>query len=226
MSINVYKCPISTYKCHLLLNSQKPNTLKIGDSDINNSLREKLLGITFSCQLKFKKHIKDIFKKPSQKLNAVKISTIHGKTKKRILMNALFKSQFNYSPLVWMRYNRSLNTKMNRLHEKCPRIVYNDKKTNFNELLTKDGSASIHHQNLQKFAVEMFDFSRGLTPEIVNELFQFREPIPHEIRRKSQFQLPFIHLVFSGTENRKFLGPKIWALVPNEMKESENLEKS
>ena len=72
----------------------------------------------------------------------------------------------------------------------------------------------------------MFDFSRGLTPEIVNELFQFREPIPHELRRKSQFQLPFIHLVFSGTENLKFLGPKIWALVPNEMKESESLEKS
>ena len=42
------------------------------------------------------------------------------------------------------------------------------KKTNFNELLTKDGSASIHHQNLQKFAVEIFNFSRGLTPEIVN----------------------------------------------------------
>ena len=45
------------------------------------------------------------------------------------------------------------------------------KKTNFNELLAKDDSASIHHQNLQKFAVEMFDFSRGLIPEIVNESF-------------------------------------------------------
>ena len=41
------------------------------------------------------------------------------------------------------------------------------KKTNFNELLVKDGSVSIH----QKFAVEMLDFSRGLSPEIVNELF-------------------------------------------------------
>ena len=112
-------------------------------------------------------------------------------------------------------YNRSLNTRMNRLHE-----------TNFNELLAKDGSASIHHQNLQKFAVEMFDFSRGLSPEIGTELFQFREPIPYELRRRSQFQLPFFHLVVSGTESLKFLGPKIWALVPNEMKQSESLEKS
>ena len=56
------------------------------------------------------------------------------------------------------------------------------KKTSFNELLAKDGSVSIHHRNLQKFTVEMFDFSRGLNPEIVNELFQFREPISYELR--------------------------------------------
>ena len=29
---------LNTYKCHLLLNSQEPNMLKRGDSDINNSL--------------------------------------------------------------------------------------------------------------------------------------------------------------------------------------------
>ena len=104
---------LNTYKCHLLLNSQEPNALKIGDLDINNSLSEKLLGITFGCKLKFNKHIEDIFQKASQKLNA------------------FFKSQFNYCPLVWMCCYRSVNTRMNRLHEQCLRIVYNDKKNKF-----------------------------------------------------------------------------------------------
>ena len=72
----------------------------------------------------------------------------------------------------------------------------------------------------------MIDFSRGLSPEIVNELFQFREPISYELKRRSQFQIPFVHLVFSGTESLKFLAPKIWALVPNETRQSESLEKS
>ena len=112
-----------------------------------------------------------------------------GTTKKRIIMNAFFKSQFNYCPLVWMCCNRSLNTKINRLHERCLRIVYNDKKSNFNELLVKDGSVSIHHQNLQKLAVEMFKVSTGLSPEIVNESFQFKEQIPCELRQVSQFQI-------------------------------------
>ena len=94
-----------------------------------------------------------------------------GTTKKCILMNAFFKSQFNYCPLVSICSNRSLNTKINRLHERYLRIVYNDKKSNFNELLVKAGSVSIHHQNLQKLAGEMFKASSGLSPKIANEFF-------------------------------------------------------
>ena len=90
-------------------------------------------------------------------------------------MHAFFKSQFNYSPLVCMCFNRSLNTTINR-------IVYNDNISGFDELLVKDGSVSIHHQNLQKLAVEMFKVSRGLSPEILNELFRFREQITYELR--------------------------------------------
>ena len=177
-------------------------------------------------KLKFNKHIEDICQKASQKINALaRLAPYMGTTKKRIIMNTFFKSQFNYCPLVWMCCNRSLNTKINRLHERCLRIVYNDKKSNFNELLVKDGSVSIHHQNLQKLAVEMFKVSRGLSPEIVNELFQFREQIPYELRQRSQFQIPWVHSVFSGTESLKFLGPKVWALVPNEMKQLESLGK-
>ena len=107
----------NTDKCRPLLNSQEPNTLKIGDLHISNSLSEKLLGITFGCKLKFNKHIEDIYRKASQKLSAlVRLALYMGATKKRILMNTFFKSQFNYCPLAWMCCNRSLNTKMNRLH--------------------------------------------------------------------------------------------------------------
>ena len=190
---------LNTDKCHLLLNSQEPNTLKIGDLHINNSLSE-LLGITFDCKLKFNKHIEDICQKASKKLNALaRLAPYMGTTKKRILMNAFFKSQFNYCPLVWMCCNRSLNTKINRLHERCLRIVYNDKESNFNEVLVKDGSVSIHHKNLQKLSVEMIKDSLGLSPEIVNELFKFREQITYELRQRSQFQSPLVHSVFSGT---------------------------
>ena len=92
---------LNTDKCHLLLNSQESNTLKIGDLHINNSLSEKPLGITFDCKLKFNKDIEDISQKASQKTNALtRLAPYVGTTKKRILMNAFFKSKFNYCPLV------------------------------------------------------------------------------------------------------------------------------
>ena len=87
---------LNTDKCHLLLNIQEHNTLKIGDLHINNSLSEKLLGITFDYKLKFNKHIQDICQKASQKIKALaRIAPYMGTTKKRITMNTFFKSQFN-----------------------------------------------------------------------------------------------------------------------------------
>ena len=203
---------LNTDKCHhLLLNSQETSTPKIiSDLHLNSSLSEKLLGITFDCKLKFNKHMEDIWKKASQKLNALgRLAPYVRTTKKRILIKAFFKPQFHYCSLLWMCCNRYLNPKINWLHERCLRIVYNDKKTIFNELLVKDGSVSIHHKNLRKLADEMFKASGGLSPETVSELFQFREQIPYELRQRFQFQIPWIYSVFSGTKSVKFLGPKI-----------------
>ena len=156
------------------------------------------------------------FTNTSKKLKALaRLAPYIGTTKKRILMNASFKSQFNYCLLVWMCWNRSLNTRINRLHERCFRIIYNDKNSNFNELLVKDGSAFIHHQNLQKLAVEMFKVSWDLSPKIVNELFQFREQIPYELRQRPQFQIPRLIQFFVVQKALYFLSRRYehWCLM-------------
>ena len=81
---------LNTDKCHLLSNSRESNTLKIGDLDINNSLSEKLLGITFGCKFQFNIHIEDIFQKVSQKLNALKTCNIHGNNRKMYSYECVF----------------------------------------------------------------------------------------------------------------------------------------
>ena len=69
----------------------------------------------------------------------------------------------------------------------------------------------------------MFKVSKGLCPEIVKGLFQCRNEIPYNLRQRSQFHIPLVRTVFNSTESIKFLGPKIWGLIPDEMKELENL---
>ena len=90
-----------------------------------------------------------------------------------------------------MCLNRSLKIKINRLHKRCLRIVYNDKISNFNELLVKDGSVSIHYQNLQKLSVKMFKVSRELGPEIVNGLFQSESKYLIRIKTRISVSCPF-----------------------------------
>ena len=52
-------------------------------------------------------------------------------------MKAFLLSQFNYCPLTWMFYDRRMNNRINRIHEKALRIIYNDTSSNFPELLKK-----------------------------------------------------------------------------------------
>ena len=81
----------------------------------------KLLGVVFNSKLKFDKHIENICQKANnRKLNTLARVTNYMKlSKTRNLMNAFFKAQFSYYPVVWMFYSRSLNNKMNRLHKRC-----------------------------------------------------------------------------------------------------------
>ena len=146
-----------------------------------------------------------------------------GIRKRRTLMTTFFKSQFNYCPLTWMCCNRSLNNKIDRLHERSLRLVYTDKTSDFSELLEKDDSVSIHYENIRQLATEMFKVSKVLCPEIVKGLFQFRYDIPYNLRKRSQFYILPVRKVFSGTESIKYIGHKIWELIRDKMKELETL---
>ena len=86
-------------------------------------------------------------------------------------MKTFITSQFNYCPLVWMCHNRTMNNKINKLHERALRIVYGDKKLTFQELLEKDDSVTIHHRNLQKLATEMYKVKCNISPIPVQNLF-------------------------------------------------------
>ena len=87
-------------------------------------------------------------------------------------MNAFVVSQFSYCPLVWMFHDRSVNKKINKIHEKALRISYKDSCSNFEESLLKANTVSIHHRNLQLLATEIFKTQRNLNPIFMNKISQ------------------------------------------------------
>ena len=122
---------------------------------IDNSKCEKLLGVKFDYKLTFNAHIDDICKKAGLKLNALsRIAPYMDFNKKRLLVNVFFMSQFNYCPLIWVCHNSTKNNKINKIHERCLRLIYNNKKSSFENLLDKDKSVSIHHKNLRSLVID------------------------------------------------------------------------
>ena len=58
-------------------------------------------------------------------------------------------AKFSRTSFLQNTSGRLVLNKINKLHERGLRIIYNDKKSNFEELLGKDNSVSIHHRNLR-----------------------------------------------------------------------------
>ena len=62
-------------KCHLLMNVNRPATIKIGEHAISNSYCEKLFSFDIDSQLKFNNDLETIIKKASQKVHVLARTT-------------------------------------------------------------------------------------------------------------------------------------------------------
>ena len=100
------------------------------------------------------------------------------------------------------------------LHERCLRIICNDKQSSFTELLNKDSSASVHTKNTQKLAIEMFKSYKGLSPPLMDNVFKLRTENPYSLRQVSELSRPIVKTVYHGTESLSYLGSKIWDILP------------
>ena len=107
-------------------------------------------------------------------------------------MKAFTKSQFGYCPL---------SNKINHIHERALRITHRDKSSTLQEFLQNGNSVSIHHRNVQKFSIEIYNIFYGFSPLILNDTLQ---------RPKGKFRQTW-HRIYS------FIGPKIWDLVPSDI---------
>ena len=138
-------------------------------------------------------------------------------------MKAFIASQFSYCPLVWMFHSRTLNNRINKIHERALRLVYkNETFLSFDDLLKRDRSVSIHQKNLQILATEIYKTKNDLGPKIMKDTFHFIQK-PYNLRNDPELQRRKNRTVYFGTESISSFAPKIWELIPSDIRSANSL---
>ena len=212
-------------KCHFLTSGTIEQLwVRVGDEMIWESKAEKLLGMTVDKNLKFDDHLTNLCKKACSKVSAlariVKILPFH---KRHLILKTFIESQFSYCPLVWMFCSRKVNRKINHLHARALRLVYDDYTSSFDELLCKDKSLSFHHRNIHLVAIEIFKAKNNLSPPFMKDIFVSSET--RETRAGDKIARPNVNKVNSGERSLSSFGAIIWnTMLPKKLKLCADIE--
>ena len=122
-----------------------------------------------------------------------------------------------------MLHSRTMNNRINRLHGRSLRVVYSDQSATCDELLERDKTFPIHHKNIQSLAIEIYTFVNGLSPEIMNSVFNLKENNRYSLRNVYELYSRNPRTVKYSTETISYLAPKIWSIVPQTIKESTSI---
>ena len=104
-----------------------------------------------------------------------------------------------------MCHSRGLNNRINNLHERALRIVYQDKKSDFETLK----SVTIHVRNLHYLVTEVYKVKNNISPEIMKEIFHFQENENYTLRSGTHLASRNMRTTLFGKETISNLGAKI-----------------
>ena len=112
---------------------------------------EKLLGLN-----EFNKHFDSIYKERKSKSKcSLGNIVLHELAKKKHINELVLNVTVHLFPFS-MSQIRTMNSKINHLHERCLRIVCRDRSSSFEKLLGTGRSVPMHFRNLQILAIERF----------------------------------------------------------------------
>ena len=123
-----------------------------------------------------------------------------------------------------MFHSCNLNNKINRIHKRALRLVYQNN-LSFSEFVNSDNSVAVHQKNLQVLVTEIYQVRNGIAPEIMKDIFELQNPSYNLRLSCNQLRRENKNTVHYGLQSVRYLGLKIWELVSNNIKYSNSLSK-
>ena len=124
----------------MILGKKKQNSVKsiINKTEIGKSRKVVLLGISIDNLLIFNEYIDNLCRTANYKLHVLRrIRKYLSLEKAKLLCIAFINSQFNYAPLLWMFCRKKQYLKIQKIHHKALKVVYNSNKNYDEDILHK-----------------------------------------------------------------------------------------
>ena len=193
--------------------------LKINAIEIRNTSEVELLGLTIDHKLKFDAHIDKLCKTARFKLHALRrIRKLVTLEQAKLLANSFVNTQFGYAPLIWMFTSKNSMLKINKIHRRTLRVVYDDYNSTYEELLASHNDISIHQKHLKHLAIEVYKSLTNLNPEFMWPFFK-NKSIPYNLRNGNICILPLARASHYGINSVQFRGRLLWNNLPTSVKE-------
>ena len=83
-------------------------------------------------------------------------------------------------------------------------------------------SVSIHHKSLKGLTTEVYKISNNMSSAILNDIFASKAS-PYNLCNPVSLKIRKVYSVYNGTKTLSHIEPKIWSLVPQEIRQSVSL---
>ena len=145
-----------------------------------------------------KKHIENLCRTVQYKLHALRrIRKYLTLDKAKLLRNAFIDSQFNYAPLLGMFCHKATYLKMQKIHHKSLKVIYQSD-AYYHDLLQLSNSVSLHQRHLQFLLTEIYESTGSLNPQFMWSYFRYRK-VPYNLRRGPVLLIPPARSTIYGT---------------------------
>ena len=205
----------------MFLGVTNPNiSLIINDQIIKCSEYVKLLGVFIDSKLTFNRHINNLCNKANMKINCLfRIRNFIGEKQAALLGNAYILSYFNYCPLIWMFYSKTLGKKINHVHKRCLKAIYRKYDFDLPDLLSELKLPTIHTKHIHFLLIEVFKSLNGLNPEFMSDFFQEKH-LSFNLRKSRLLKLPDAKTTLYGTNSVNFQACLQWNNLPINIRNS------
>lgn len=190
--------------------------LKINEVEIPTRSSVTLLGVEIDNELNFNNHISTICKKAGNKLNAIgRIQNFLRQKEKELLINTFVYSNFNYCPLVWHFSSKKSTLKIEKIQERCLRLLQNNTTDTYEDLLAKSNQPSMEVKRIRTLAIEIFKTLNDMNPNYMKSIFHLSPYVTH---KKYDLYVHKRNTTKYGNHSLKVFGAQVWNSLPEKIK--------